>query len=93
VRVNSVSPGVTLVKRVLARKPGRYPANIDDLFALGRRIQPSEVAEGIEFLASDRASAITGTDLLIDAGMLAASGWAIYGGVPPAQDPIENADN
>jgi NAD(P)-dependent dehydrogenase (short-subunit alcohol dehydrogenase family) len=85
VRVNSVSPGATLVPRVLARKPGRYAVDIDGLMALGRRIQPSEIAEGVEFLISDRASAITGTDLLIDAGMLAAAGWGIYGGVPPAE--------
>ena len=52
--------------------------------ALGRRIQPNEVAEGVEFLASDRASAITGVDLLIDAGMIAASTWGLYGGVPAA---------
>jgi NAD(P)-dependent dehydrogenase (short-subunit alcohol dehydrogenase family) len=85
VRVNSVSPGATLVARVLARKPGRYAVDIDNQMALGRRIQPSEIAEGVEFLISDRASAITGTDLLIDAGMLAAAGWGIYGGVPPAE--------
>jgi NAD(P)-dependent dehydrogenase (short-subunit alcohol dehydrogenase family) len=52
--------------------------------ALGRRVEPLEVAEGIEFLSSDRASAITGIDLLIDAGLVAANGWALYGGVPDA---------
>lgn len=82
VRVNSVSPGATLVARVLARPPGRYAANIEDQIALGRRIQPEEVAEGIEFLASDKASAITGIDLPIDAGSMAANGWSLYGGVP-----------
>jgi NAD(P)-dependent dehydrogenase (short-subunit alcohol dehydrogenase family) len=91
VRVNSVSPGATLVERVLKRPPGRYAVDIDEQMALGRRVQPEEVAEGIEFLASDRASAITGTDLLIDAGMIAANGWNIYGGVPnaPASDQQE----
>lgn len=82
VRVNSVSPGATLVPRVLARPPGRYAQDVDAQMALGRRIQPEEVAEGVEFLASDRASAITGIDLLIDAGLIAAGGWGIYGGVP-----------
>jgi NAD(P)-dependent dehydrogenase (short-subunit alcohol dehydrogenase family) len=86
VRVNSVSPGATLVPRVLARKAGRYATDIDQHMALGRRIEPSEIAEGVEFLASDRASAITGTDLLIDAGLLAAAGWGLYGGVPSAPD-------
>jgi len=82
VRVNSVSPGATLVSRVLERPPGRYSDDVDAQMALGRRVQPNEVAEGIEFLASDKASAITGTDLLIDAGWLAASTWGLYGGVP-----------
>ena len=82
VRVNSVSPGATVVARVMARKPGRYAADLDSQMALGRRVQPSEVAEGVEFLASDRASAITGIDLLIDAGLVTASAWGIYGGVP-----------
>lgn len=84
VRVNSVSPGGTLVARVLARAPGRYAKDVDNQTALGRRIQPREVAEGIVFLASDLASAITGIDLVIDAGTMAASGWASYGGVPAA---------
>lgn len=86
VRVNSVSPGSTLVARVAARPPGRYAADAEAQMALGRRVAPSEVAEGVEFLASDRASAITGIDLLIDAGWLTASTWGLYGGVPPAEE-------
>lgn len=85
VRVNSVSPGLTLSARLVARGPSRYAKNVESHMALGRPIQPNEVAEGIEFLASDRASAITGSDLLIDAGWLAASTWGFYGGVPGAQ--------
>lgn len=86
VRVNSVSPGTTEVARVLQRPPGRYASDFRDHMALGRRVQPNEVAEGVEFLASDRASAITGVDLLIDAGWLAASTWGLYGGVPRPSD-------
>ncbi|MBB5215636.1 SDR family NAD(P)-dependent oxidoreductase [Parapusillimonas granuli] len=87
IRVNSVSPGTTEVARVLQRPPGRYASDVKDHMALGRRVQPNEVAEGVEFLASDRASAITGVDLLIDAGWLAASTWGLYGGVPkPSED-------
>jgi len=82
VRVNSVSPGAVLVERVKARPPGRYATDIDSQMALGRRIQPVEIAEGIEFLLSDRASAITGVDLMIDAGWAVANSWGIYGGVP-----------
>lgn len=90
VRVNSVSPGSTMTARHKARAQTRYAANINSQMALGRRMEPSEVAEGIEFLASDRASAITGVDLLIDAGWLAASSWGLYGGVPGAVSPSED---
>lgn len=84
VRVNSISPGNVLVERMLARPAGRYATNLDDFMALGRRIQPNEIAEGVDFLASDKASAVTGTDLVMDAGLFAANGWAAYGGVPGA---------
>lgn len=82
VRVNSVSPGSTLTARHAARAASRFAKDINAQMALGRRMQPHEVAEGIEFLCSDRASAITGIDLLVDAGMMAASTWGFYGGVP-----------
>lgn len=88
VRVNSVSPGATAVARVLAKKPGgwSYAKDLGTHMAMGRCVEPNEVAEGVEFLASDRASAITGTDLLIDAGWLAAGIWGLYGGVPTDED-------
>lgn len=86
VRVNSVSPGPTIVPRQAARPPGRYASNIEDHLAIGRRLQPPEIAEGVEFLASDKASGVTGIDLLIDGGQVAASMWGMYGGVPPRQE-------
>ncbi len=82
VRVNSISPGAVLVPRVQARPPGRYAVDIDAQMALGRRVRPDEIAEGVEFMLSDRASAITGTDLMIDGGWEVANSWHIYGGVP-----------
>lgn len=85
VRVNVVSPGSTLVPRVAERiKSGRYAADPAEFTALGRIVAPNEVAETIEFLASDRASAITGVNLVVDAGWHVASTWAQYGGVRPA---------
>ncbi len=86
VRVNSVSPGPTVVKRQLQRPAGRYAPDAGRHLALGRKLSPSEIAEGIEFLASDRASAITGTDLLMDAGQTAGAGWGFYGGMPQPND-------
>jgi len=85
VRVNVVSPGSTLVPRVEARiKSGRYAADPGEFTALGRMVRPNEVAEAIEFLASDRASAITGVNLVVDAGWDVASTWSQFGGVRPA---------
>jgi NAD(P)-dependent dehydrogenase (short-subunit alcohol dehydrogenase family) len=85
VRVNSISPGMVLVDRVKARPPGRYATNPDEFMALGRRIEPEEIAESVEFLASDRASAITGIDLVVDAGLFVANPWGMYGGIPKQQ--------
>jgi len=85
VRVNAVSPGSTLVPRVEERiRSGRYAAHPGEFTALGRMVRPNEVAEAIEFLASGRASAITGVNLVVDAGWDVASTWAQYGGVPSA---------
>jgi len=85
VRVNSVSPGVTLVPRVVERRRtgARYGGNVDEQMALGRCVEPSEVAEPVEFLLSDRASAITGIDVVVDCGWLVGSLWNTYGGVRP----------
>jgi NAD(P)-dependent dehydrogenase (short-subunit alcohol dehydrogenase family) len=91
VRVNVVSPGSTLVPRVQARiQSGRYAADPAEFTALGRMVRPNEVAEAIEFLASERASAITGVNLVVDAGWDVASTWAQFGGVraaPPRHSP------
>ena len=84
VRVNAVSPGVTLVQRIIKRWAAgggtRAFGDPADHAALARCVDPNEVAEAIEFLASDRASAITGVNLPVDAGWVAAAGTEMYGG-------------
>ena len=81
IRVNSVAPGYTeteaavaLVER-LADQAGTDTTAaraklMDSLggIPLGRPARPVEVAELIAFLASDRASAITGSEYVIDGG-------------------------
>jgi len=87
VRVNAVSPGFVGVPRMLEniKKGERYAISPVDISALGRLVEPREVAEAIAFLLSDRASAITGTNLPVDAGVLATNGWVVHGGVPAAR--------
>lgn len=90
VRVNCVSPGSTLVPRVVERiQSGRYAAHPGEFTALGRAVRPDEVAEAIEFLASSRASAITGVNLVVDAGWHVASTWTQHGGLRPPPEAEE----
>lgn len=87
VRVNAVSPGFVAVARMVQNiKEGRrYAVSPAEVSALGRLVEPLEVAQAIAFLLSDQASAITGANLSVDAGVLAANGWAVHGGVPQAR--------
>lgn len=87
VRVNAVSPGFVGVPRMLEniRQGQRYAVSPAEVSALGRLVEPAEVAQTIAFLLGDQASAVTGANLAVDAGVLACNGWAVHGGVPPAR--------
>jgi NAD(P)-dependent dehydrogenase (short-subunit alcohol dehydrogenase family) len=72
IRVNSVAP--TYIETPLTRPFLADPAFLAETIRkipLGRIGQPREVAEGVLFLASDAASLITGTSLLMDGGYTA----------------------
>ncbi|MBX9457666.1 MAG: SDR family oxidoreductase [Rhizobium sp.] len=87
IRVNTVCPGPTRTPAVEASyaRGERNPETMIRQTALGRLVQPSEVANAIAFLLSDDASAITGIEVSVDAGVLAAQLWSMYGGVPDAE--------
>ena len=73
VRVNAVMPGYVLTEQMQSRIDSghRDPKAMDEQSALERMVRPAEIADGIHFLCSDAARAITGITLPIDAGWLA----------------------
>lgn len=69
VRCNCVAPGLTETGNAMARLPRRTAEAIRRQTPLGRLGHPAELAEAVLFLASDRASFITGQVLAVDGGM------------------------
>ncbi len=70
IRVNTVSPGYVMTP-LLENLDAQAIERLVSLHPLGRLGKPSEVAKAIVFLASDDASFITGTSLLVDGGYTA----------------------
>jgi NAD(P)-dependent dehydrogenase (short-subunit alcohol dehydrogenase family) len=82
-RVNAVSPGYTRTPALQAAidRGERDVSLLERNAALGRLVEPEEVASVVAFLASPEASAITGANIPVDCGWLAATPWNTYGGL------------
>lgn len=91
IRVNAVAPGYTLSDGLKAKIAAgeRDPEAITATTALRKFVQPSDVAEAALFLCSDRAAAITGVTLPVDAGWLIQAPYAHY----LRGNPIRKAQN
>ena len=73
ISVNAISPGpieTEFTRRQMEIHPG-YREKREALVPMGRWGTPEEVAETILFLASTRASFITGSNVVIDGGYVA----------------------
>lgn len=76
IRVNCVSPGsvdTPMLRWAAARfvpdNPDGAVADWGRLHPLGRVARPEEIAQAVVFLASDKASFITGANLVVDGGL------------------------
>ncbi len=70
IRVNSVHPGFIRTPMMAAATDGSG-GNATSIIPLGRLAESSEVSNLVVFLASDESSFITGTEHVIDGGMVA----------------------
>ena len=79
IRVNAVCPGAVesqMNTDTMARDARRYGITVEDVeqrivarTALGRLVQPGDVADAVVFLASDLSSCITGESLAVTGGI------------------------
>lgn len=68
ITVNGIEPGNILTDNVKALRSADYIKSMEDSIPLGRLGTPRDVANAALFLASDEASYITGTAIVIDGG-------------------------
>jgi NAD(P)-dependent dehydrogenase (short-subunit alcohol dehydrogenase family) len=71
IRVNAVAPGFIVTPLTDAQIDPAYRARVNERTPMGRWGTPQHVADAVLFLASDRASFITGVILPVDGGYLA----------------------
>ncbi|MFC9356052.1 glucose 1-dehydrogenase [Rhodococcus sp. NPDC057014] len=71
VRVNSIHPGGVITPMLAAALDEATQAAIAVSVPIGRLADPGEISYAALFLASDESSYVTGTELVVDGGMLA----------------------
>ncbi|MDC0136389.1 SDR family oxidoreductase, partial [Sulfitobacter sp.] len=66
IRVNAVAPGAVNIAQ--APRDAELTKAFEEMTALGQLAEPSDIADAVCFLASDRARAITGEVLTVSGG-------------------------
>lgn len=74
INVNGVEPGNILTEAIQLHRSEAFIKNMEDAIPLGRLGSPRDVANAFLFLASDDASYITGTTIVVDGGQLLPEG-------------------
>ncbi|KAN0098911.1 short-chain dehydrogenase/oxidoreductase [Hyaloscypha variabilis] len=77
-RVNTVSPGFIQTAMGAAELEGEMAMQIKQMIAISaaKRVgTPGDIADAVDFLVGTKSSMITGNDILVDGGTVAASKW------------------
>jgi 3-oxoacyl-[acyl-carrier protein] reductase len=74
ITVNGVEPGNILTEAIQLHRSAAFIENMEVAIPLGRLGSPRDVANAFLFLASDDASYVTGTTIVVDGGQLLPEG-------------------
>ncbi|HZP26887.1 MAG TPA: 3-oxoacyl-ACP reductase family protein [Dehalococcoidia bacterium] len=70
VRVNAIAPGLTMSDAVTGKMPQEVRDNYAKPIALGRNVEPDDLAGVVAFLASDDAKFVHGQCITVDGGLV-----------------------
>jgi 3-oxoacyl-[acyl-carrier protein] reductase len=68
ITVNGVEPGNILTEAIVEHRSKAFIRSMEEAVPLGRLGTPRDIANAVLFLASDEASYITGTTIIVDGG-------------------------
>lgn len=74
INVNGVEPGNIMTEAIQLHRGDAFIKNMENAIPLGRLGSPRDVANAFLFLASDDASYVTGTTIVVDGGQLLPEG-------------------
>jgi NAD(P)-dependent dehydrogenase (short-subunit alcohol dehydrogenase family) len=70
IRVNTIAPGLTATKRVMSHSSADGWAKLCEAIPMKRAAEPSDIAEGVAFLAGEESSYMTGQTLHVNGGLV-----------------------